>query len=116
MLLAILVAVRDAPPPAFPPSNMRHAMHGEMKGLHEARDAHDGWLYRVFCLLDSQAPENGLDAKALVLLSGAVKRVGSTTDRRTYAQALTHRASYLKARRIAPPADPSKCQLTTPPT
>jgi hypothetical protein len=34
MLLAILVAVRDAPPPAFPPSNMWHAMHGDMKGLH----------------------------------------------------------------------------------
>jgi hypothetical protein len=116
MLLAILVAVRDAPPPAFPPSNMWHAMHDDMKGLHEARDAHDGRLYRVFCLLDSRAPENGLDAKALVLLGGAVKRVGSTMDRRAYDQALAYRANYLKTRRIALPADPSKHQPTTRPT
>jgi hypothetical protein len=116
MLLAILVAVRDAPPPAFPPSNMWHAMHGDMKGLHEARDAHDGRLYRVFCLLDSRAPENGLDAKALVLLSAAVKRVGSAMDRKAYDQALANRADYLKTRRIALPADPSKRRSTSRPT
>jgi hypothetical protein len=56
---------------------MWHAMHGDMKGLHEARDAHDGQLYRVFCLLDGRAPENGLDAQVLVLLSATVKHVGS---------------------------------------
>src|SRR5665213_1680454 len=49
MLLAIVVAVRDAPPPSFPPSKMWHVMHGEMKGFYEARDEHDGQLYR--CLL-----------------------------------------------------------------
>ena len=71
---------------------------------------------RVFCLLDSRAPENGLDSKALVLLSGAVKRVGSTVDRRAYTQALTHRANYLKTRRIVLPTDPSKSRPTTRPT
>ena len=45
MLLAIVVAVRDAPPPSFPPSKMWHVMHGEMKGFYEARDEHDGNLY-----------------------------------------------------------------------
>jgi len=45
MLLAIVVAVRDAPPPSFPPSRMWHVMHGEMKGFYEARDEHDHNLY-----------------------------------------------------------------------
>lgn len=81
MLLAILVAVRDAPPPSFPPSGMWHAMHGEMKGLYEARDAHDGRLYRVFCILDGQASEHGLDAKVIVLVCGGAKRVRSAIGR-----------------------------------
>jgi hypothetical protein len=80
MLLAIVVAVRDAPPPSFPPSKMWHVMHGEMKGFYEARDEHDGQLYRMFCVLDSQAPEHGLDAKALALICGAAKPVRSTSN------------------------------------
>ena len=68
--------------------------------------------YRVFCVLDGRAPENGLDAKVLVLLSAAVKRVGSAMDRKAYEQALAYRADYLKTRRIALPADPSKRRST----
>ncbi|HEY5342885.1 MAG TPA: hypothetical protein VIJ66_04415 [Solirubrobacteraceae bacterium] len=112
MLLAIVVAVRDAPPPSFPPSKMWHAMHGEMKGLYEARDEHDGRLYRVFCVLDSQAPEHGLDAKALTLICGAAKKVRSAMDQRVYDEALAYRTDYLATRRIVlpmgVPEDPGK--------
>jgi hypothetical protein len=91
MLLAIVVAVRDAPPPSFPPSRMWHVMHGAMKGFYEARDEHDGRLYRVFCVLDSHAPEHGLDAKALTLICGGAKPVRSPMDKSVYEQALAHR-------------------------
>ncbi len=103
MLLAILVAVRDSPPPSFPPSKMWHVMHGGMKGLHEARDEHDGHLYRVFCVLDSQAPEHGLDAKVVALICGGVKRVRSVMDESVYDEALRYRGDYLATRRIALP-------------
>jgi hypothetical protein len=112
MLLAIVVAVRDAPPPSFPPSKMWHVMHGEMKGFYEARDEHDGQLYRVFCVLDSQAPEHGLDAKALTLICGGAKAVRSPMDKSVYEQALAYREDYLATRRIVLPIgipkDPQK--------
>jgi hypothetical protein len=73
MLLAIVVAVRDAPPPAFPASGMWHAMRNGMRGFHEARDEHDGQLYRLFCVVDRQAPEHGLDAPTVALISGGIK-------------------------------------------
>lgn len=105
MLLAIVVAVRDAPPPTFPPSGMWHVMHAEMKGFHEARDEHDGQLYRLFCVLDGNAPDRGLDAKVVALIFGGVKRVRSAMDGRVYDEALAYRADYLATRRIARPAD-----------
>lgn len=103
MLLAILVAVRDAPPPSFPPSGMWHAMHGDMKGFHEARDAHDGRLYRVFCVLDSRAHTHGLDAKVITLVCGGVKRVRNPMDDTIYEEALRYRTDYLATRRISLP-------------
>jgi len=111
-LTAIVLAVRDAPPPSFPPSKMWHVMHGEMKGFYEARDEHDGQLYRVFCVLDSQAPKHGLDAKALTLICGGFKRVRSPMDKSVYAEALAYREDYLATRRIVLPMgvpnDPQK--------
>ena len=112
MLLAIVVAVRDAPPPSFPPSKMWHVMHREMKGFYEARDEHDSWLYRLFCVLDSQAPEHGLDAKALTLICGGAKQVRSPMGKSVYEQALAYREDYLATRRIVlgmgGPKDPRK--------
>lgn len=113
MLLAIVVAVRDAPPPSFPPSKMWHVMHGEMKGFYEARDEHDGQLYRVFCVLDSQAPEHGLDAKALTLICGGAKPVRSPMDKSVYAQALAYRGDYLATRRIVLPMGIAKDRKKT---
>jgi hypothetical protein len=108
MLLAIVVAVRDAPAPSFPPSRMWHVMHGEMKGFYEARDEHDGQLYRMFCVLDSQAPEHGLDAKALTLICGGTKPVRSPMGKSVYEQALAYREDYLATRRIVLPMGVAK--------
>jgi hypothetical protein len=103
-LLAILVAVRDAPPPSFPASNMWHAMHGKMKGFHEARDEHDGVLYRVFCVVDRNAPDHGLDAPTVALISGGVKAVAEAMDEGVYDEARVYRDDYRATRRIALPA------------
>ena len=100
MLLAIVVAVRDAPPPNFPPSRMWHVMHGAMKGFSEARDEHDSRLYRVFCVLDSHAPEHGLDAKALTLICGGAKPVRSPMDKSVYEQGAGLPLDFLATRRI----------------
>jgi len=108
MLLAIVVAVRDAPPPSFPASNMWHSMHDEMKGFYEARDEHDGKLYRLFCMVDRRAPEHGLDAPTVALICGGVKAVRAKMDQAVYDEALSCREDYLATRRILlPPGIPA---------
>ncbi len=57
----------------------------------------------VFCVLDSQAPEHGLDAKVVALICGGVKRVRSAMDESVYDEALRYRGDYLATRRIALP-------------
>ncbi len=104
MLLAIVVAVRDTSPPSFPASNMWHVMHGRMRGLHEARDEHDGVLYRVFCVVDRQAPNHGLDAPTIALLCGGTKAVRTAMDEAVYDDALSYKQDYLATRRIVLPA------------
>jgi hypothetical protein len=55
-------------------------MHGKMKGFHEARDEHDGVLYRVFCVVDRNAADHGLDAPTVALISGGVKAMGERCE------------------------------------
>jgi hypothetical protein len=106
-LLAVVVAVRDAPPPSFPTSQMWHAMKDEMKGFHEARDEHDGYFYRLFCMVDRQAPQHGLDAPTVALISGGIKRVRTKMDPAVYVEALAYREDYKGTRRILlPPGVP----------
>ena len=89
---ARIAAVRDYPPPRFPTSTpMWSLMHKpktkkdvDMSGIFEVRDKHDKLLYRVFCVLDSQGPSNGLSAPALVMLSGTVKRKGEEVPQAIY--------------------------------
>jgi hypothetical protein len=91
-LRATLVAVRDRPPPSFPTGSQAwRLMHkpkkkGEvdMSGIFEARDRHARKLYRLFCVLDSRAPEHGLSAPALVMLSGTVKSIGEEVPQAVY--------------------------------
>ena len=91
-LRATIVAVRDRPPLSFPTGSQAwRLMHkpskrGEvdMSGIFEARDRHARKLYRLFCVLDSRAPEHGLAAPALVMLSGTVKNVGEVVPQGVY--------------------------------
>jgi hypothetical protein len=91
-LRATIVAVRDRPPPSFPTGSQAwRLMHKpakkgdvDMSGIFEARDRHQRKLYRLFCVLDSRAPEHGLAAAALVMLSGTVKKVGEEVPQAVY--------------------------------
>jgi hypothetical protein len=91
-LRATIVAVRDRPPPSFSTGSQAwQLMHKpakkgqvDMSGIFEARDRHHRKLYRLFCVLDSRAPEHGLDAPALVMLSGTVKNVGEEVPQAVY--------------------------------
>jgi hypothetical protein len=98
-LLAILIAVRDGPPTSFPASNMWHVMKDDMKGFHEARDEHDGMLYRVFCVLDRHAQDHGLDAPLVVLISGGSKKVQTRMHQAIYVEAKSCRSDYDATRR-----------------
>jgi hypothetical protein len=94
MMVAILDSVRDGPPPAFPPSQYWHAMHGLMSGLYEARDAHDGMLYRLFCVLDRKAPEHGLPRPAIAILCGGIKPEDQAMEHDVYGEALAAKDRY----------------------
>jgi hypothetical protein len=93
-LSATIVAVKDRPPPSFPASSpMWSVMHKprrqgdvDMSGIFEARDKHQNLLYRLFCLLDSDVARSGLEAPALVMLSGTIKRVGEEVPQPVYAE------------------------------
>jgi hypothetical protein len=94
-LLATVVAVRDAPPPSFPPSGRWTAMRDEMRGFHEARDKHGKELFRLFCVLDRGAADHGAEGPALVLISGGIKPIDSAMDDRVYLAAQKAREAYL---------------------
>jgi hypothetical protein len=93
-LLARVVAVRDHPPPSFPTGSpiwslmSRDAQRGrvDMSGIFEVRDKHGPLLYRLFCLLDSEAGEHGIDARLLVLLSLGIKRERTAMPQAVYRQ------------------------------
>jgi hypothetical protein len=100
-LYAIIVAVRNSPPYRFPTqspmwSSMRNDKGGiDMSGIYEARDKHQNRLYRLFCVLDRKAPEHGVEASALVILSGDDKPVGTKMPKAVYERAITQSKRYL---------------------
>lgn len=96
-LAAVVVAVRDGPPPSFPASNYWHAMRGDMSGFFECRDQYDKWNYRLLCILDRDAPNFGLEAPAMVILTGGRKQEGEADLPATvFNEARKLRAQYLK--------------------
>lgn len=81
-LIAVLEAVRAAPPPAFSGGGKWEAMHGSMGGYYEIRVTGPGRQhYRLFCILDNGTPEElaerGFDAPQIVVINGMVKRNAS---------------------------------------
>jgi hypothetical protein len=81
-LVAVLEAVRAAPPPAFSGGGKWEAMHGSMGGCYEIRVTGSGRQhYRLFSILDNGSPEElakrGFDAPQIVVINGMVKRNAS---------------------------------------
>jgi hypothetical protein len=84
-LIAIIDAVAASPPPQFTGGGMWEAMHGQMSGFFEARTrGPDRRLYRLFCLLERQAP--GLDEPSIIVIDGLSKPVGTALSAADYAR------------------------------
>ena len=90
-LIAIVDAVAASPPPQFTGGGMWEAMRGDMAGFYEARTrGPDRRLYRLFCILEQQAP--GLTGPTIVVIAGLSKPVGTGFSGAEYAhiRALGH--------------------------
>ena len=96
-LLAWAETVRGWPegPYAFPPGLMWQPMHDEAAGCFELRDEHDKRLYRLFCVIDRKATENGLSHPVVCYLDGATKPVDAALPKATYVRLGTLRREYL---------------------
>ena len=78
-ILAVLQAVRNAPPPAFSGGGKWEAMHGKMAGYYEVRVTGPGRRhYRAYCRLDNgsadELAERGFDRPQIVVINGLVKK------------------------------------------
>lgn len=94
-LIAIVEAVAAGPPPQFRGGGMWEAMHGAMRGVYEARTrGPDRRLYRLFCLLEREAP--GLDNPTVVLLCGLSKPHGTAFTDTDYAEVRALRDEYVR--------------------
>lgn len=77
-ILAVLEAVRAAPPPRFSGGGKWEAMHGAMGGYYEIRVMGPGRRhYRLFCRLDNGTPaelaQRGFDEPQIAVISGMSK-------------------------------------------
>jgi hypothetical protein len=98
-LLGWVEAIRRYPPGpyAFPPGLVWQPMHGEMGGIFEIREKHGKQLFRLFCVLDRNAPAHGLTHPAMVLLDGVTKAIERVFDEAAYARVAGYRDEYLKS-------------------
>ncbi|MGB2711888.1 MAG: hypothetical protein WBC33_10260 [Conexibacter sp.] len=108
-ILAVLEAVRRAPPPAFSGGGKWEAMHGTMGGYYEIRVTGPGRRqYRLFCRLDNGSPqelaERGFAEPQIAVINGMDKPVGrlfSDADYRRYVRRLADDYLGSLPRRIA---------------
>ena len=80
-ILAVLEAVRRAPPPAFSGGGKWEAMHGTMGGYYEIRVTGPGRRqYRLFCRLENGTPEGlaerGFAGPQIIVINGMDKPIG----------------------------------------
>ena len=96
-LLAWAETIRRWPegPYAFPPGPMWQPMHDKAAGCFELRDKHDKKLYRLFCVIDRKAIDNGLTHPVVCYLDGATKAAGTALPRATYRYLGELREEYL---------------------
>jgi hypothetical protein len=116
-LLVTIAAVTKMGPPRFPTSTPRWrimrkdktkgAGSVDMSGICEARDKHAKLLYRLFCIIDRDAPDHGLAAPSLVLLSGTTKPDNTVVSISEYQLVDDYRNDYRATHRIAKDAEGS---------
>jgi len=105
-LLLTVLAVVQMGPLEFPTGTKRWQLMRkpskkgdvDMSGIFEARDQHNRVLYRLFCLLDRDAPARG---PAVVLLGGGSKPDRTEMPQRVYKTIDGYRTDYLATRRLA---------------
>ena len=108
-LLVTIGAVLQVGPPRFPTSMQRwRLMHKpagkkdvDLSGICEARDKHANTLYRLFCVIDREAPVHGLALPSLVLLGGVAKRGGTRVPQSEYRRIDRYRKDYVATRHVA---------------
>lgn len=101
-ILAVLEAVRSAPPPAFSGGGKWEAMHGSMAGYYEIRVTGPGRKhYRLFCLLengiDQELKARGFSQPQIAVINGLVKPNATLFTEAEYRRAIrVHGTRYLK--------------------
>ena len=96
MMIAVLHAVRDAPPPAFSGGGKWEAMHGEMAGFYEVRvDGPQRRHYRLFCVLDQEDGSKGLGGPSIVVIDGREKAFRTVLSAHDYAAVRKFGREYL---------------------
>jgi hypothetical protein len=108
-LLVTIRAVLQVGPLRFPTSTprwriMRKAASKkevDLSGICEVRDKHSNKLYRLFCLIDRDAPAHGLALPSLVLLDGVVKPVRTEVQQSDYRRINRYRNDYRAKNRVA---------------
>jgi Txe/YoeB family toxin of Txe-Axe toxin-antitoxin module len=99
MMLAVVNAVAEAPPPQFSGGGKWEAMHGDMAGYYEIRvDGPGRHHYRLFCLLERDGKVVGLEGPSLVLVTGKGKPFRTVLSTRDYADVRRLGAEYLSRR------------------
>jgi hypothetical protein len=88
-LLAVLEAVRAAPPPTFSGGGLWEAMHGSMNGYYEVRTTGPNRSqYRLFCILDNgsaeELAERGFDRPQIAVINGMCKPSRTRFQEREY--------------------------------
>jgi Txe/YoeB family toxin of Txe-Axe toxin-antitoxin module len=99
MMLAVVNAVADAPPPQFSGGGKWEAMHGDMAGYYEIRvDGPKRHHYRLFCLLERDGANVGLGGPSLVLICGKDKPFRTELSKQDYADVRRLGDEYLARR------------------
>ncbi len=99
MMLAVVNAVADAPPPQFSGGGKWEAMHDEMAGYYEIRvDGPKRHHYRLFCLLERDGGSVGLGGPSLVLICGKEKPFRTVLSARDYGEVRRLGSEYLARR------------------
>ena len=96
-LLAWAEVIRTWPggPFLFPPGLIWQPMHDDAAGCFEIREEHDKIRYRLFCVIDRKALENGLANPVVCFLDGATKPIQAALPPATYTALKQMRKDYL---------------------